>query len=275
MKDLRLYQIYYNEETRRQLDPGFIPLDNTANERPDWFEYWPIRSLFLEHDFSEETWIGVFSPKFFKKTGLSSHEVREATLSSNADVVSFSPWLGHIAVYWNIFDQIEYHHPGAMLLIDKLIDKKGFNKNMIRMPMTTKKTIFCNYFVAPLKVWKMWFDCFDVIFDLSEKRSCEYGLQLNYGSKNIKYNGVPLKIFVCEALISIVAMQNNFFVDYRAKSDKIQLGMGFSDNIESFEILKSIDMIKESIGENPSLESVAEYKEIVQEVLSLRHYIGA
>jgi hypothetical protein len=25
------------------MEPGYRMLDNLANERPDWYEYWPIR----------------------------------------------------------------------------------------------------------------------------------------------------------------------------------------------------------------------------------------
>ena len=45
--DARIHQIYYSEQTRAELDPGFLPLDNSANERPDWREYWPIRRFLL------------------------------------------------------------------------------------------------------------------------------------------------------------------------------------------------------------------------------------
>ena len=43
MSIIYAYQIYYSEQTRDALDPGFLPLDNLANPRPDWREYWPIR----------------------------------------------------------------------------------------------------------------------------------------------------------------------------------------------------------------------------------------
>lgn len=49
MTNLHIHQIFYSDDTRRTLDPGFIPLDNLANERPDWREYWPIRK-FLSFD---------------------------------------------------------------------------------------------------------------------------------------------------------------------------------------------------------------------------------
>jgi hypothetical protein len=49
-----IYQIYYNIETQKKILPGFIPLDNTKNLRPDWFEFWVIlnflRKRTVAHD---------------------------------------------------------------------------------------------------------------------------------------------------------------------------------------------------------------------------------
>lgn len=38
--EIRVFQIFYNEETRASLDPDFEPLDNSDSERADWYEYW-------------------------------------------------------------------------------------------------------------------------------------------------------------------------------------------------------------------------------------------
>lgn len=37
-KKIFVYQIYYDDISRQQLDPGFIPLDNMTNSRPDWYD---------------------------------------------------------------------------------------------------------------------------------------------------------------------------------------------------------------------------------------------
>ena len=36
---------FFDEATRALLDPGFLPLDNTANRRPEWYELWVIREF--------------------------------------------------------------------------------------------------------------------------------------------------------------------------------------------------------------------------------------
>ena len=77
---MHIYQIRY--DSRLELDPGFEVLDNSANERPDWFEYWPIRRFLLNEALDENAFYGFLSPKFKLKTGLNFDSVREFILAA-------------------------------------------------------------------------------------------------------------------------------------------------------------------------------------------------
>jgi hypothetical protein len=46
MQSMHIFQILNHYTSPAELDPGFGVLDNSSNERPDWFEYWPIRKYF-------------------------------------------------------------------------------------------------------------------------------------------------------------------------------------------------------------------------------------
>jgi len=41
--NVRLFHIAYSADTLAAMEDGYELLDNLANPRPDWFEYWPIR----------------------------------------------------------------------------------------------------------------------------------------------------------------------------------------------------------------------------------------
>src|ERR1700687_1077814 len=47
MPALHICQILNHYTSPQDLDPDFGVRDNSANERPDWFEYWPIRKFLL------------------------------------------------------------------------------------------------------------------------------------------------------------------------------------------------------------------------------------
>lgn len=75
MAELFIHQIFYDEASRAKLLPGFLPLDNTRNERPDGFEF-PLILDFLRHNrLQDDAWYGFVSPKFHQKTGMDATRV--------------------------------------------------------------------------------------------------------------------------------------------------------------------------------------------------------
>src|SRR5277367_246524 len=105
----RIYQILNHYTPRSALDPGFLVLDNSANERPDWFEYWPMRKFLLSEALDEQTLYGFVSPKFGFKTNLAASRVASFIDVAHAatDVVLFSPGIHNNAHYLNVFQHGE------------------------------------------------------------------------------------------------------------------------------------------------------------------------
>src|ERR1700692_5024211 len=93
MQPMYIFQILDHYTSPRDLDPGFDVLDNSANERPDWFEYWPIRKFLLSEKLDEDAFYGFLSPKFEDETNLSAAMVRDFIRAADAatEVVLFSP----------------------------------------------------------------------------------------------------------------------------------------------------------------------------------------
>src|ERR1700693_5681580 len=91
MQAMHIYQILNHYTSRQELDPGFDVLDNSANERPDWFEYWPIRKFLQSESLDENAFYGFLSPKFQLKTGLTAAAVRDFVAAADpvTDVVLF------------------------------------------------------------------------------------------------------------------------------------------------------------------------------------------
>src|ERR1700693_1383450 len=108
-----IFQIYYNQATREQLDPGFLPLENTGNPRPDWSEYWPIRNFLLTTTLNENELYGFLSPSFQGKSSLTSAQVTEFINPNPVrDVYSFSPLKQDSMCYLNVFEHGNRYHPG-------------------------------------------------------------------------------------------------------------------------------------------------------------------
>src|ERR1700744_4996802 len=116
MHSVHVYQILNHYTSRQELDPGFEVLDNSANERPDWYEYWPIRRYLLNEPLDEGAFYGFLSPKFRHKTNLSAAAVHEfvARETGATDVVLLSPSIHLTAYHLNVFEYGDEVHPGLL-----------------------------------------------------------------------------------------------------------------------------------------------------------------
>ena len=109
-----VYQIYYDLKSRESLDPGFIPLDNLSNPRPDWYEFWPIRNFLKHNALQENAWYGFLSPKFGQKSGFDSEAVLGLLEQhhESGDVALFSIRPDQLAYFLNPFEQGDVWYPG-------------------------------------------------------------------------------------------------------------------------------------------------------------------
>lgn len=205
----RIHQIYYSPETRAQLDPGFTPLDNLANERPDWREYWPIRRFLLNHPPEHDDFIGFFSPKFREKTGLTAGDVEAIIASQPAetDVVLLSPYFDQIAVYWNIFEHGMNHHPGIFETFKLAANQLVPGVVLETLTSDSRNTVFSNFFVAKPAFWREWLAKNEILFALAEENTTDLGRRLNtlvkYGKQEI-----PAKVFMMERVATLLLATN-------------------------------------------------------------------
>ncbi len=203
---LHIYQIYYSQESRRSLDPGFIPLDNLDNERPDWREYWPIRKFLLDTALVDTDYYGFLSPKFRAKTHLDSATLHEFVHrhAPAADVLLFSPFFDQSAFYLNCLENCTVAHASlneALWRQCTSLISPGFNA--FGAVMCSANTVFCNYLVAKGTFWRSWLQKCELIFRAAEGHSGELAELLN---AVIAHGGgsAPAKVFIIERVASVL-----------------------------------------------------------------------
>jgi len=201
---IRLYQIYYDQETRQIGDPAFIPLDNLANERPDWSEYWPIRRLLLKERFTDDTYLGIFSPRFGEKTGMSGTQVVDVVSRSTADIISFSPFFDQNALHQSSFHQGEAHHEGLIPCCQAVADVLNLDLKLQELVADQTTSLFTNAFVARYSFWKVWFLAAEKIFRICEKVEGPLGEALSSGTLHGGEESTPMKVFVLERLVNLL-----------------------------------------------------------------------
>lgn len=198
-----VYQVYYSDETERMVDDGFIPLDNLANERPDWREYWPMRNVLLNTELQSEGYYGVFSPRFHEKTGLTSADVYRLIDEAppDSDVIHFSPFTEMLALHTSAFEQGDIAHAGLSQLTDLFLTTIGRSRLTSSIISHSHNTVFCNFFVAKPAFWQAWFNINERLFAIAERDDTPLARQLRSDTK-YRSSGVPMKIFVMERIAS-------------------------------------------------------------------------
>lgn len=215
LKDNKIfvYQIYYDQASKQLLDPGFIPLDNTSNERPDWFEFWVIRDFLNNQQLEENAWYGFLSPKFQAKTGLKSNQVLGFvnTYAQQCDVALFSPCWDQSSYFQNPFEQGDIWHPGLFDLSQLFLDTVGMKLNIRSLVTDTSTTALGNYIVAKPIFWREWLDIANKFFEMVEKEeNIISDRAANLTSYSSKSDLLPMKAFLQERLATAILAKNNF-----------------------------------------------------------------
>lgn len=205
-----IYQIFYNDETQKTRDMGFLPLDNKENQRPDWREYWPIRNYLLKNSLNEDVLYGFFSPKFKAKTGLSSEDCLQFIKSQpqDIDIISFSPFFDLGAFFQNSFLQCLAQHPNSRFAMETTLRVLSPSHSINDIVMHSGNNIFCNYFVAKPRFWRIWLEKCELIWNECEMNSNQSAKHLNAAAKGHD-SPAAIKTFLIERVASLILATNH------------------------------------------------------------------
>src|SRR5260370_13583037 len=200
MHAMHIYQILNHYSSRQELDPGFKVLDNSTNERPDWFEYWPIRRFLLNEALDEDAFYGFLSPKFKLKTSLSADGVRESILAADSatDVILLSRSIHNRANYLNVFEHGDSEHPGIKNVAKRLFERFELLSDLDSLVSDSRKTVHSNYFIAKPRFWRAWLAINEKMFAIAETPSDPLGEALRTPTSYRGGSNVQMKIFIME-----------------------------------------------------------------------------
>ena len=205
-----VHQIFYDPPSRAMVDPGFVPLDNSRNDRSDWREYWPMRQFLCQADLDAAGYVGFFSPKFHDKTGLAAADVLAFAAAQDADVVSFSPFIDQSAFFLNAFEQGEANHPGLIDATQRFLALAGCEVDVRTLVADHCTTVFSNFFVANGRFWRAWAALADRLFTLCESGDGELAQALNRPTGYRWGPAVQMKVFVMERLVCVLLAEGRF-----------------------------------------------------------------
>jgi len=261
MRNIFIHQIFYNANTKKSLDQGFIPLDNSDNARPDWREYWPIRKYLINNELNENDLYGFFSPKFKEKTGLSADDCFKFInrYSEDADIFSFSPYFDLGAWFLNSFLQAAFQHSNARTVIEGSLKKINPSLNINSIVMHSGNNIFCNYFVAKPNFWREWLAICELIYQEAEDATTVLSSGLSLAADR-HHNGAPIKTFIIERIASLILASNS---DWRIKAyDPFKLPFAPTWIAKERTALIQMDALKMAYAEQGRSEYISLFYEI-------------
>ncbi|THD65569.1 MAG: hypothetical protein E7813_14340 [Bradyrhizobium sp.] len=152
-----IYQPLFGRAVREYLDPGFMVLDWLGNPAPE------LRELALHHHilqsrlFERHDLTGLFSPKFFSKTGLTSCEVKDwVKQNPGHDVYCFDgrPFVPY--THYNSIERGVINHPEFEDLTRRVCRAIGFDLPSELGRQTNQQAILCNFWCASPSFWERW-----------------------------------------------------------------------------------------------------------------------
>lgn len=202
---VHIYQIYYDQKSRDKVHQPFIPWNNSNPTDKTWYEYSAIRNILLSESFKESDYIGIFSPRFYEKTGMKPKDVLDIIDKSNHEVISFSPNISQSCLYINSFYQGEIYHPGLMDIGQSLSDRLNIGIDIRSLWQDQTRIIFSNYFVAKFCFWRKWLEVAEGLYDVSNNTLTALSGRLNTFSSHRCYSDkYQFKIFLMERIVSLV-----------------------------------------------------------------------
>ncbi len=213
MSLVHIYQILNHYTPREDLDPGFGVLDNSANERPDWFEYWPMRNFLMGEALNENAYYGFLSPKFLHKTNLTAAAV--AGIMDRAgcapDVFLFSPSIHNSAYFMNVFEHGESEHPGLAAVASRFLARLDPPASLDGLVSDSRNTVHSNYFVARPRFWRAWLAVNERLFEIAESPDDALGTELRAPTSYRGQGNVQMKIFVMERMATWILTRDATF----------------------------------------------------------------
>jgi hypothetical protein len=214
MSGIFIYQILNHYTKAEDLDPGFAVLDNSSNERPDWFEYWPIRKFLLAEPLDEEAFYGFLSPKFKRKTNLSAAAAREFVRrhSDTIDVALLSQSIHLPAYHLNIFKFGDAAHPGLLRVATQFFKRIGEPTDLNEFVTTSRNEVYSNYLIAKPRFWRAWLNITEQLFAFAELPADPLGAELLKATSYRDRHDVQMKIFIMERIATWILARDSRFV---------------------------------------------------------------
>jgi hypothetical protein len=245
LSDIHIHQIFYDAASRAALDSGYIPLDNTANKRPDWYEFWVILQYLRTHRLEPGDWYGFVSPGVGWKTRLSPAVVKStlAQLPDDRDALVLPTFLDQVAPFINQFEQGERRHKGLIAASEIFLRPLGYD--LSKLVSHTFNSAYSNFVIGRKTYWDKWRELAERFFDYCESPNSPLR-DLKTVYQETGKSDTPMKVFIQERLSSVVLYFGGLSVSGIDLGEQIQIVETHLRGRPEYQRLRALDELKQA-----------------------------
>ena len=169
--NLKVFQIYYLREQLTGLDPAFVPLDNTSNERSELREWYVWDKHLTKNPVGDDELVGFCSQKFKEKTGVDGKDfVKWIEDNPDNDVWIINPCILNEAMFSSGWEQGDMYHPGISEIGNTFLKKIGWGDPDVKSSLLDRTvTTYANYVVGNARFWNQFMTFSRKLFSEAEE----------------------------------------------------------------------------------------------------------
>jgi len=243
LPNIKIFQIYFKPELKVHCDQHFIPLDNTANPRPELRE-WDVWDREYDSLLASDLdcW-GFVSWKFKEKTNLTGQQVYDfINAYPGQDAYLLNPCIINEACFANSWEQGDLHHPNISAIGNKFLQKIGYGDVDVKgMLLDRNTTVFANYVIGSRKFWTKFMEFSRQLFTEADKDPVFKEEVFGAGGSNYAHDKtLPNFTFLIERLIpTFIELENLGSVGFKHSPDTLAIKyQPYADDIMSLSDLK-------------------------------------
>lgn len=225
--NIKIFQIYFKSELKVHCDPAFVPLDNTANPRPELREWYVWDQEYQNLSQSDLDYWGFVSWKFKEKTNLSGQQTLEFINNNPGyDVYLFNPCIINESCFANSWEQGDIYHPNISAIGNTFLQKLGYKDIDVRNVLLDRNsTVFANYVVGSKSFWNKFMTFSRKLFSESEKDPDLKHKIFAQGLSEYAYDkSLPNFTFLIERLIpSFIELESIKAIGYKHTRDTVAM----------------------------------------------------
>ncbi|MEP2944633.1 MAG: hypothetical protein ABJN11_10475 [Lentilitoribacter sp.] len=203
---LGLFQVVYDEKTRKNIPNLFRPLDISKQNKPDLRELVAFKQFTQNRTWDKFRYSGIFSPKFLQKTRINPQEMVDfINKNPGHDIYLFHPYPLEFSIANHFLELAELEHPGitdALSHVWSLI----FDTQLphIELPKEMHLVCHCNFFVASPRFWKKYSVFVSKFYELAAENNNRKLLKFTpYTLSEIPNDSLQMSTFCFERALSL------------------------------------------------------------------------